>query len=231
MKWQCYQKQENVRKLWPGQVILELTNMYPGVCPPEDLCLEMLWNKFEEFCKPQTNEVRARFDLLTSFRQGDMSVDEWYNTVQTQINLAKCPTETAKILHRDIFWFFFRDEGFVCKSINDSNIDLEKFPASKIRQLVRKLESSKSTARDIKKMSSDPQATQVNLWRHHRTGIPPNKAKRKQFKNTRTWGTQMKLTINKHHTRRKNLKTRKHLIPSRFFKVKADIRNGVIPNI
>ena len=27
--------------------------------------------KFEEFCKPQTNEIRARFDLLTSFRQGD----------------------------------------------------------------------------------------------------------------------------------------------------------------
>ena len=35
---------------------------------PEDLCLEVIWNKFEEFCKSQTNEVRARFDLLTSFR-------------------------------------------------------------------------------------------------------------------------------------------------------------------
>ena len=50
--------------------------------PPEDLCLELIWNKFEEFCKPQTNEFRARFDLLTSFRQGDMNVHEWYNAVQ-----------------------------------------------------------------------------------------------------------------------------------------------------
>ena len=41
-----------------------------------DLTLETLWNKFEEFCKPQSNEVRARFDLLTTFRQGDKSVDE-----------------------------------------------------------------------------------------------------------------------------------------------------------
>ena len=88
MNWQYYQKQENVRKLWSGQVILELTSMYPGACP-KDLCLEILWNKFGEFCKPQINEVRARFDLLTSFRQGDMSVDEWYNAVQAQINLAK----------------------------------------------------------------------------------------------------------------------------------------------
>ena len=34
----------------------------------KDITLETLWTKFEEFCKPQANEVRARFDLLTSFR-------------------------------------------------------------------------------------------------------------------------------------------------------------------
>ena len=32
-----------------------------------DLTLETLWTKFEEFCKPQANEIRARFDLLTNF--------------------------------------------------------------------------------------------------------------------------------------------------------------------
>ena len=36
---------------------------------PEETCLETFWQKFEEFCKPQTNKIRARFDLLTSFRQ------------------------------------------------------------------------------------------------------------------------------------------------------------------
>ena len=156
--------------------------MYPGACLKKDLCLEVLWNKFKELCKPQTNEVTARSDLLTSFRQGDMSVDEWYNAVQAQINLAKYPAETAKILHRNIFWFFLRDEEFVSKTINDSNINFEKFPASKVRQLAKGLESSKSTARHIKKMSSEPQATQVNLLRHQRTEIKPNKAQSKQFK-------------------------------------------------
>ena len=42
----------------------------------EDLSLEMIWKKYEEFCKPQANDMRARFDLLTSFRQADTSVDE-----------------------------------------------------------------------------------------------------------------------------------------------------------
>ena len=59
--------------------------------PSEELTLEVIWKKFEEFCKPQTNEVRARFDLLTSFRQGEQSVDEWYNAVQMQVALAKYP--------------------------------------------------------------------------------------------------------------------------------------------
>ena len=99
---------------------------------------ELIWEEFEEFCKPQSNEVRARFDLLTSFRQGERSMDEWYNAVQTQAALAKYPQETAKILHRDIFWLFLRDKEFVSKTINDSNIDLNRFPASKVKQLAKK---------------------------------------------------------------------------------------------
>ena len=69
----------------------------------EELMFDTIWEMFEEFCKPQSNEVRSRFDLLTSFWQGNRSVDEWYNAVQTQVALAKYPQETGKILHRDIF--------------------------------------------------------------------------------------------------------------------------------
>ena len=32
----------------------------------EELMLDTIWEKFEEFCNPQSNEVRARFDLLTT---------------------------------------------------------------------------------------------------------------------------------------------------------------------
>ena len=69
----------------------------------EELTPDTGWDKFEEFCKPQSNEVRARFDLLTSFHQKSSLVGKWYNAVQTQVALAKDPKETAKILHRDIF--------------------------------------------------------------------------------------------------------------------------------
>ena len=79
------------------------------------------------------NLVRPKhFDLLTSFHQGSQNVDEWYNVVQAQVNLAKYPPETAKILHRDIFWLFMKDEDFVTKTINEGNVDIQKFPASKV---------------------------------------------------------------------------------------------------
>ena len=83
------------------------------------------------------NEVTARFDLLKSFHQGNRSVDDWYDAVQAQMSLAKYPQETANILHHDIFWLFLKDEEFVSKIINDSSIDLEKFHASKVRQLAK----------------------------------------------------------------------------------------------
>ena len=44
--------------------------------PKEDLNLDTIWECFEEFCKPQANEVRVHFDLLTSFQQGNRSIDE-----------------------------------------------------------------------------------------------------------------------------------------------------------
>ena len=110
--------------------------------------------------------------MLTSFQQGNKSVDELYNAVQTQVALAKYPPETAKILHRDIFLFFLKDEEFVSKTINYSNIDLDKLPVSKVRQFAKKMDSSKATARDIKQVASDPQASQINLMKHQCTDLP-----------------------------------------------------------
>ena len=112
---------------------------------------------------PKWNEVRAHFDLLTSFHQGGRNVDEWYNAVQAQVNLAKYPLETAKILHRDIFWFFMKDEDFVTKTINEGNVDIQKFPASKVQQLAKKMESSKTTAKHIRQVAGDLPVAQNQL--------------------------------------------------------------------
>ena len=75
--------------------------------PSEELTLEVIWKTFEEFCKSQANKVRARFDLLTSFRQGEHSVGEKYNDVQMQVVLAKYPQEkprSCKEIYSSFSW-------------------------------------------------------------------------------------------------------------------------------
>ena len=61
--------------------------------------LDTIWERFEDFCKLQSNKVQTQFDLLTSFHQGNKSINAWYNDVQVQVNLAKYPSETVKILN------------------------------------------------------------------------------------------------------------------------------------
>ena len=165
--------------VWSGDFGMDLYVSW--TIPKEDLTLDVIWTKFEEFSKPQTNEVRARFDLLTSFRQGSRNVDEWYNAVQAQVNLAKYPPEMAKILHHDIFWFFMRDEDFITKTINEGNVDIQNFPASKVCQLTKKMESSKATAKHIRQVAGDLPAAQVQLMQHQHTKLPAgNYPRRKQ---------------------------------------------------
>ena len=148
--------------------------------PSSKLTLDTIWGKYEEYCKPQSNKVWARFDLLTSFCQGNCSVDKWYNALQAQVNLARYPLKTAKILHRDIFWFFLRDEDFMSRTISDGSIDLDKFPVSRVCQLAKKLESSKATARHIKQVSGEPQVAQINLLHHQRTELRQHRYKKKK---------------------------------------------------
>ena len=99
-------------------------------------------------------------------------MDEWYNAVQAQVNLAKYPPEMVKILHHHIFWFFMRDEDFITKMINEGNDDIQKFPASKVHHLAKKMESSKATAKHIRKIAGDIPAAQVQLMQHQCTHLP-----------------------------------------------------------
>ena len=61
-------EQQKYKKVivWSGDFGMD---QYVSWClSEEELNLDTIWRKFEEFCKPQSNEVRVYFDLFTSFR-------------------------------------------------------------------------------------------------------------------------------------------------------------------
>ena len=91
----------------------------------EEVTLQTIWSRFKDFCKPQSNAICESFNLLTAFWQGNRSIDEWYNAVLAHIPLCEYPKETAAILTRDIFCFFFMTNNeFIAKTINKGNTDL-----------------------------------------------------------------------------------------------------------
>ena len=74
-----------------------------------------------------------------------------------------------------------KDEDFVTKTINEGKVDIQKFPASKVRQLAKKMESSKATAKHIRQMAGDLPVAQIQLMQHQCTELPTrNYPKRKK---------------------------------------------------
>ena len=115
---------------------------------------------------------------------------------------------------KDIFWFFLSNESFISKTLDDGHVNLNKFPASKARQMAKKLESSQATAKHMKQVTKEPHATQINLLRHQRTELPPSKAQRRQNK------VRHKPNFNRENNHQVNYKpnevTRKKLNPTQI---------------
>ena len=109
--------------------------------------------------------------------------------------MVQCCTDTSSISHlpsrnssdspERYLLVLFKDESFVSKTLNKGHVELSRFPASKVRQMAKKFESSKATAKHMKKVTGDPEAVQVNLLRHQSTELPPSKFQRKQNKRYR----------------------------------------------
>ena len=64
--------------------------------------------------------------------------------------------------------------------IIEGSVDLDKFSASKVWQLAKKFESSKTAVHHIKQVAGDPQETQINLVRHQRIELPRNRHNKKR---------------------------------------------------
>ena len=75
----------------------------------DDLTLQTIWDKFEEHCKPQANELHAWYDLLKQLKQGNKSCDEYYALLQNQLALCQYLPKICHILERDVFLFGITD--------------------------------------------------------------------------------------------------------------------------
>ena len=62
----CYQKRQ-CKKVVAWSDDFGMDQYVSWNLSTDELMLDTIWERFKEFCKPQYNKVRARFDLLTRF--------------------------------------------------------------------------------------------------------------------------------------------------------------------
>ena len=77
-----------------------------------------------------------------------------------------------------------QDEDFIMKTINEGNVDIQKFPASKVHQLAKKMESSKASAKHIRQVAGEIPAAQVQLMHHQHTQLPAGNFPRRKSNST-----------------------------------------------
>ena len=129
---------------WSGDAGLDMYILWN--LPTKEVTLQTIWSRFKNFCKPQSNAVCIRFDLLTAFWQGNRNIDMWYNAVLAPIPSCQYPKEMTSIFTRNIFCFFMRDTEFITKTIQEGNTDLAQYPAFKCDRWPRSLNPAKPLA-------------------------------------------------------------------------------------
>ena len=97
------------------------------------------------------------------------------------------------------------------KTLDEGHVSLKNFPASRVRQMAKKLEGSQATAKHIKQVTNEPHAAQINLLRHQRTELPPTKFQRKQNKRIQTKAASKQEILRRSIQKQKNLKQKKDL--------------------
>ena len=116
------------------------------------LSLKFIWKEFETYCKPHSNELRARYELFKQLCQGNNPCDDWYTTVQNQLTMCNYAVDTESVLQRDIFLFGLADQAFISKIISEESPGVT---AATIRQKLKKLEAGRATAKYIKGSAPD----------------------------------------------------------------------------
>ena len=106
-----------------------------------------MWKESKVYCKPQSNELCAHYDLLKKLKQRKLPCDDWYMKLQTQLHLCNYSAETEKVLLCDFFLFGLEDESFMSKIISEEN---PKITTAQLQQKLKCMEAGCATAKYIK---------------------------------------------------------------------------------
>ena len=77
----------------------------------DELTPDQLFEHLDEECKPGGSAYRSRSDLWHNTKQGNMTLDDFYNKIKRLCDLCSFSPEEHKAFHRDAFLFNLSNQG------------------------------------------------------------------------------------------------------------------------
>ena len=77
----------------------------------DEITPDQLFEHLDEECKPGGSAYRSRSDLWHNTKQGNMTLDDFYNKIERLCDLCSFSSEEHKAFHRDAFLFNLSNQG------------------------------------------------------------------------------------------------------------------------
>ena len=121
---------------------------------PSQLTLNFIWGEYESYCKPQSNELHARYDVLKKLTQGSLPADDWMTKLQSQLHLCNYKPEMEE-----------EEESFMSKIISEESPDVT---TAQLRNKLKCIKAGWATVKYIKS-GDTKEVHQIKKTKKHKT--------------------------------------------------------------
>ena len=156
----------------------------------DEITPDQLFECLDEECKSGGSAYRSRSNLWHNTKQGNMTLDDFYNKIKRLYDLGSFSPKEHKAFHRDDFLFNLSNQGTtqqVIEQLSKEDANLSNFSPQHIKNLAKTIEQNRATGQYLLTNANTGENASINLLRHQHTRISekkyqkPNMSKCSQF--------------------------------------------------
>ena len=137
----------------------------------DEITPDQLFEHLDDECKPGGSAYRSRSDLWHNTKQGNMTLDDFYNKIERLCDLCSFSPKEHKAFHRDAFLFNLSNQGmtWVIEQLSKENPNPSHFSPQYIKNLAKTIEQNRATGWYLSTNANTGANASVNLLHHQRT--------------------------------------------------------------
>ena len=137
----------------------------------DEITPNQLFECLDEESKPGGSAYRSRSDLWHNTKQGNMTLDDFYNKIKRLCDLCSFSPEEYKAFHRDAFLFNLSNQGTtqqMIEQLSKEDANPSNFSPQHIKNLAKIIEQNRATGQYLSTNVNTGANASVNLLCHQR---------------------------------------------------------------